>query len=443
MSSSTAKERALSAHSEYPRSILGIGALLAASGCFAACSFPEVTFDPQPSSDSGVDAKPDTVGDSSDEDAGKQDVSEKDVSEKDVSEKDVSEEDVSEKDVSEEDVSETDIATGDTGTDGSDASEDTATDVDAAQDAADAPLDTSTDGPIVCGSGTKLCGGQCVNVADPSYGCTATGCTACSLANATAGCQGGACVIASCAPGKADCDGVASNGCEETRSSYAAAVLADSPVLYWRLSDSAGSAQDSSGNGLHGTYLAAKLNEPGALYCDANKAVRFTHVSQTHVVHERDPLLEPPQALSIEFWFKQTGTAIDWEKLIWYGDSTEAPWGSWGVERGLATNPKLFTLTLATDVQRYWLDYDAFEADTWYHYVGTWNGSTMRVYVDGVLQRQGAATGTLKYWGPYGFAVGACMPPFGFFNGWIDEVAIYDKALSTARIAAHYTAGSP
>jgi hypothetical protein len=418
------KEQALSAHSDSPGSLPAIAVVLAASGCFAACSFPDVTFDPQPSSDSGVDAKPDTVGDTSDQDASTQDVSETDVSE-------------------------TDVTSGDAGHDGADAPEDAVTDLDAAQDATDAtdatdaPLETSADGPIVCGSGAKLCDGQCVSVDEPDYGCTATGCTPCSLANATAACQTGGCVIESCAPGKADCDGVASNGCEEARSSYADAVLADSPVLYWRLGDAAGSAHDASGNGLDGTYLAATLHEPGGLYCDANEAVRFTHTSETHVFHERDPLLEPPQALTIEFWFKQTGTPTDWEKLIWYGDSTESPWGSWGVERGLATNTNTFTLTLTTDEQRYWLDYDGFDADTWYHYVGTWNGNTARVYVNGVLQRQQTATGTLKYWGPYGLVVGACMPSYGFFNGWIDEVAIYDKALSTTRIAAHYAAGSP
>src|SRR5689334_2858838 len=37
-------------------------------------------------------------------------------------------------------------------------------------------------GPIRCGSGTKLCGDECVGDGDPAFGCGAASCDRCSVA---------------------------------------------------------------------------------------------------------------------------------------------------------------------------------------------------------------------------------------------------------------------
>src|SRR5262249_29668385 len=69
-----------------------------------------------------------------------------------------------------------------------------------------------------CGTSQKDCGGMCVFIDDPGYGCTATGCTPCSLPNAVAGCGaadgGQGCVIKSCIAPFLDCNGDPSDGCE-------------------------------------------------------------------------------------------------------------------------------------------------------------------------------------------------------------------------------------
>jgi hypothetical protein len=86
-------------------------------------------------------------------------------------------------------------------------------DVSIGQEAGDA--DASVDAP--CGPGTKLCGGTCVLVDDPTHGCASTSCSPCPTAPHTTGAvcgATGACAIAACAPAFADCDGVATNGCE-------------------------------------------------------------------------------------------------------------------------------------------------------------------------------------------------------------------------------------
>ncbi|MEZ4222246.1 MAG: hypothetical protein R3B13_15020 [Polyangiaceae bacterium] len=64
-----------------------------------------------------------------------------------------------------------------------------------------------------CGPTQKQCASECVNVDDPTTGCSDTSCGACIVPNAVAACAP-ACAVGSCSTGYADCDGSAGNGCE-------------------------------------------------------------------------------------------------------------------------------------------------------------------------------------------------------------------------------------
>jgi len=86
-------------------------------------------------------------------------------------------------------------------------------------------------------------------------------------------------------------------------------------------------------------------------------------------------------------------------------------------------------------------------AGTWYHLVGTYDGSTMKLYVNGVLE------GTVGRSGPIipdgcdlvigGSNLGGCGFQ-GMFtvNGKVDEVALYSRALSESEVADLYNDGS-
>jgi hypothetical protein len=66
-----------------------------------------------------------------------------------------------------------------------------------------------------CNVDQKECGGMCVAIDDPAYGCTPTGCTSCGqqVPNANMVCSNGACV-GGCDEGFENCDGNDANGCE-------------------------------------------------------------------------------------------------------------------------------------------------------------------------------------------------------------------------------------
>jgi hypothetical protein len=83
------------------------------------------------------------------------------------------------------------------------------------------------------------------------------------------------------------------------------------------------------------------------------------------------------------------------------------------------------------------------------HLVGTWDGTTLRLYVNGVLNAQrtpGASpvdSGCPFFIGGlYTMNGGICSYVGQFFNGLIDEVSYYNRALSGGEIAAICNAGS-
>jgi len=81
----------------------------------------------------------------------------------------------------------------------------------------------------------------------------------------------------------------------------------------------------------------------------------------------------------------------------------------------------------------------AFSTSGWYHITGVWNGSTVEVYIDGVASGSPVSATSMNT-GTVDMAIGAlwdsggASPSLGFWNGKIDEVAIFDYALSERQI---------
>jgi hypothetical protein len=80
-------------------------------------------------------------------------------------------------------------------------------------------------------------------------------------------------------------------------------------------------------------------------------------------------------------------------------------------------------------------------AGTKYHVVGVFDGSTAKVYVNGVESASVAVTGTVRTSASEPIIV-AGPGSAERFDGVLDEVAVYGTALSPARVLAHYEAGT-
>jgi hypothetical protein len=80
-----------------------------------------------------------------------------------------------------------------------------------------------------------------------------------------------------------------------------------------------------------------------------------------------------------------------------------------------------------------------FVAGQTYHVVGTYDGTTQRLYVNGALVASAALTGPATS-NTNPLVIGSWGGTNEFFAGRIDEVAIYTKALTSAQVQAHYSA---
>jgi len=80
----------------------------------------------------------------------------------------------------------------------------------------------------------------------------------------------------------------------------------------------------------------------------------------------------------------------------------------------------------------------------WHHVVGTWNGITLRIYIDGVLNNTYNPGSSPINNTQYHFQIGAFGPPNSnlrqLIQGLIDEVRIYNRALSDSEIKVLYEA---
>jgi hypothetical protein len=213
---------------------------------------------------------------------------------------------------------------------------------------------------------------------------------------------------------------------------YANAVLSDQPIAYLRLGESAGPTAADEKKLYHGTYSGAvTFGQPGALLGDGNTGVQL---GTSGFVELNDVLDLAGSVFSIEAWVKPN-------KL--------------GVERGIVT--KLGTtgyalILTANDKVQLHVNNTGAEAiasnatvplGSFTHVVGVWDAQNAYIYFNG--QQVGTVPVSLKPPDTNAHLGIGCLfsgsnQPFGFLDGTIDEVAIYDKALTQARVQAHYAA---
>src|SRR5215831_808844 len=73
----------------------------------------------------------------------------------------------------------------------------------------------------------------------------------------------------------------------------------------------------------------------------------------------------------------------------------------------------------------------------WHHVAATYDGATMKVYVDGQLDASAPRTGTIQS-GTSGILIGARSDGTNASNfpGMIDELAVYNRAIGPAEVQA-------
>jgi hypothetical protein len=223
---------------------------------------------------------------------------------------------------------------------------------------------------------------------------------------------------------------------------YSSTVLQDNPIAYYRLEELAGAATalDSSATGAYpATYnyngIYPQLGQPGI---DVNSvAMLAAQPSSITAGYYAD--LNPQGPFSFEVWARPTSAPTGGDYRCPIGN-----FGGWTLGGGwyvYQTPGSSSTLTFIMQGTPVWIN-ASYSLFTWYHLVGTYDGTNGAFYVNGQLAAAPvAATGFLANPGnPLG--IGQRGDGYGNWDGNLDEVAIYTHALSAAQVAAHYQVGT-
>lgn len=101
-------------------------------------------------------------------------------------------------------------------------------------------------------------------------------------------------------------------------------------------------------------------------------------------------------------------------------------------DANIANNKLQFVVSI-NNVQQKLTAATALNANTWYHVAATYDGSAMKIYINGVLDATKSQTGSVNSNGA--FNVGYLYNTSRNFNGKVDEVRIWKRALSQTEIS--------
>jgi hypothetical protein len=230
---------------------------------------------------------------------------------------------------------------------------------------------------------------------------------------------------------------VVSAGAATPTASYRQDVLAASPVSYWRLGETSGtSAADETGTN-PGTYNNVLLDQPGALACDSNPSASFDG-ARSYVRVPASPSLDMTSAVTVEFWAKRRTISNTYQVLVGKPGDGQSKFENYAVWLTNANKYIAYFGNGSTYVSVYT---PAITDTNWHHVVATHNGSMIRIYLDGLLKQEKATTLQLTA-NTKPLNLGRENNNAYYFNGWLDEVAIYPTALPAATVQSHYVKGT-
>ncbi|UOQ96195.1 T9SS type A sorting domain-containing protein [Hymenobacter sp. 5317J-9] len=147
-------------------------------------------------------------------------------------------------------------------------------------------------------------------------------------------------------------------------------------------------------------------------------------------------------ALSLEGWVKVTAfkTAFPYiTSIMGIEDGNAAAMLRFG-DATIPAGKLQFVLTVGT-VQYKVTSNATCTANTWYHVAGTFDGTAMKLYINGALDNSTAVTGTAAATGV--FYLGRNYEALRTLNGSLDELRVWTRALTAAEILANPCQVSP
>ncbi len=210
-------------------------------------------------------------------------------------------------------------------------------------------------------------------------------------------------------------------------------------VAWWKLGEANGSTtEDASGHHLVGRVEGQPhwtAGGPGN-----NEALEFDG-TKTFINCGNSTKFDFPDGMTVSAWIKVRQFDKPWQAIVTKGDDT------WQIERANEGGQVMFTVVGLKLSPRGGAGRARVESQRdvndgqWHHVVGLYDGRQMALYLDGKLEASVGATGVPAQ-NDEPVMIGANSSWRGrLFNGWMNDVRLYDCALSAEEILSLYHGG--
>jgi len=236
---------------------------------------------------------------------------------------------------------------------------------------------------------------------------------------------------------------------------YSTTLLGQSPVGYWTLNESAGGqlANEVPGASIafHGMAVSRTNSGAGNNSASFGKGNGSLYLDGSALQSAIAGIDGPRGVLrregAVSFWIRRSKSAERRDEILWLaGSSTE--------DRPLPDRAMMHTRLTRSGHVEFLLEDDHSKVELssardivdgqWHHVAASWGPGSVDLYVDG--QRTTSGTGVqvaeegsfsgryVRFGKPSLDLVGSCRP----FTGWVDEIALWNRALSPTEIISQY-----
>jgi hypothetical protein len=191
----------------------------------------------------------------------------------------------------------------------------------------------------------------------------------------------------------------------------------------WSFDEASGTAvQDASGSGNHGTISGATR-----VAGRTGRALSFDGIDDLVTIPD-SASLDLRTSLTMEAWVRPAALGTTWRTVALKEQSTDLVYGLYAANESGMPSSHVYT-----NAHTMLAGNGALAAGTWSHLATTWDGSTLRLYVNGNQVASRAVSGTAavsdrplylggnRVWGEW-------------FSGVIDDVRVYSRALTATEV---------
>ncbi len=213
-------------------------------------------------------------------------------------------------------------------------------------------------------------------------------------------------------------------------------VPKDSLVAWWPFS---GNAQDESGNGNHGSNTGAALTTDR--FGNSNRAYYFSGSNCNTRIDATLNVSKIKYGLTISAWVLRSGSGCIGPRILEFSPGYTSTYGydgpgmaqwSWDNNYSYGWYGILTELPNGS-VKGFYHSFNSTQNNVWTHMVFTIDGDSVKYYQDGKLIKSEVSSGKISL-GKY-LAIGRMNhPAWDAFNGKIDDLGVWSRALSASEV---------